>query len=147
MYTTLKAAPTGPHGSGPSSHGRKRAASGSTSTQKTPRCSRGPRGPATSSRCSRRWRRGPAEKNFPEEHGYEAARDDFNDRLQDAKFLFLDRQETYQYQLDCFMAREEVMIQIGELIQTSICKGLQGETLLQPTPRDKIKVLKERLLI
>ncbi|KAM4060708.1 hypothetical protein HRG_001746 [Hirsutella rhossiliensis] len=67
-------------------------------------------------------------------------------KLQDAKDLFRYKEKTFQDQLDRFKAREKAMMQIEEVIKKSISEGLQGETLIQLTPRDKIKELKQKVL-
>ncbi|KAM4066139.1 hypothetical protein HRG_012057 [Hirsutella rhossiliensis] len=41
---------------------------------------------------------------------------------------------------------EELLEKIEEVIKKSISEGLQGETLIQLTPRDKIKELKQKVL-
>ncbi|KAM4063492.1 hypothetical protein HRG_011393 [Hirsutella rhossiliensis] len=89
----------------------------------------------------------PHRGSFPnEENKYKAAREDFNEKLQDAKDLFRYKEKTFQDQLDRFKAREKAMMQIEEVIKKSISEGLQGETLIQLTPRDKIKELKQKVL-
>ncbi|KAM4056444.1 hypothetical protein HRG_003341 [Hirsutella rhossiliensis] len=82
----------------------------------------------------------PMRTAFPDnEAGFARAKEDYNERLQEAKEEFRHQEKINLKEYDRYKAKKKAIMQIEEVIKNSISEGLQGETLIQQSARDKIK--------